>query len=331
MRRALKSDADAIIARIDEIKREPWLSESQRWWPDYLFHFTEIHNAVGLLTSGVLLARSELESQKQSFVDIASAEVISKTAPQYKDYVRLYFRPRTPTQYCNEGFRPVGQRRLNSHCPIPIVFLFDSKKTLTRKEAFFSKGNLGAGTPTGSSSDFFKLLPFKKVYHNGAFPEHERRTIVFHRNAETIIPKSLDLSDLRHIFCRSQAEYETLVRLLPWKILKKWKGVIRIDNKSLLFFRHWTFVTKASLSISEITLHFNPSIQTPGPFNANLKIEEVKTKTIYEWGDKKFNAKDSVTFNLSNLSKPEHYKISFFLDNHLAYQNIYLDESEIPF
>jgi len=34
-----KTDADKIIAHIQHIRTQPWLSEPQRWWPEFLFHF----------------------------------------------------------------------------------------------------------------------------------------------------------------------------------------------------------------------------------------------------------------------------------------------------
>ena len=118
-----KPDADKILAHIEFIKKQSWLTESQRWWPDHLFHFTDILNAVKILNDGVMFSRLQLEKNKELITDIASKKVIESTDLKWKNYVRLYFRPRTPTQYTNEGFRPKDQRKLESHCPVPI-FLF---------------------------------------------------------------------------------------------------------------------------------------------------------------------------------------------------------------
>lgn len=72
----------------------------------------------------MLLFRSKLEKNGSMAVDIASQKVIKSTASKWKDFVRLYFRPRTPMQYRNEGFRPKNQRELESHCPVPIIFKY---------------------------------------------------------------------------------------------------------------------------------------------------------------------------------------------------------------
>ena len=45
----LKPDADKIVAHIEELKKQRWLAKSQSWWPDHLFHFTDLLNAVNIL------------------------------------------------------------------------------------------------------------------------------------------------------------------------------------------------------------------------------------------------------------------------------------------
>lgn len=234
-----KPDAEKILAHVEHIKEQPWLTKSQQWWPDYLFHFTDILNAVKILNNGVMFSRLQLEKNKESITDIASKKVIESTDLKWKDYVRLYFRPHTPTQYNNEGFRPKEQRKLESHCPVPIFFIFDAKSIMTNQETLFSDGNLAAGARTGESSNFFLSLPFEKIYHDRSLcglSDREKRNIIFHRHAEVIIPKSLDLSSLKFIWCRSQAEYETLIHLLSPKIRQKWQKKIGVGNKPILFY-----------------------------------------------------------------------------------------------
>jgi len=151
---------------IDSIKNEKWLQN--KWWPNYLFHFTDISNAVKILTKEKFLSRSTLEKQG-NFKDIASSEVINNTREKWKEYVRLYFRPKTPTQYRNEGIRPAGKIELGAHCPVPIYFLFDSISILTKEDIYFTNGNLAAKgcNPKNDIKDF-ENLPFEKIYHNKA-------------------------------------------------------------------------------------------------------------------------------------------------------------------
>jgi hypothetical protein len=63
-------------------------------------------NAIKILESGQLLSRKKLIEAGEMITDNASAEVIDNTDEAWKGYVRLYFRPRTPTQHNNQGFRP---------------------------------------------------------------------------------------------------------------------------------------------------------------------------------------------------------------------------------
>ena len=93
-----KPDAEKILANVEHIKEQTWLTKSQQWWPDYLFHFTDILNAVKILNDGVMFSRLQLEKNKELITDIASKKVIESTDLKWKNHVRLYFRPRTPTQ-----------------------------------------------------------------------------------------------------------------------------------------------------------------------------------------------------------------------------------------
>ncbi len=333
MTTSLKQDAEKIVAHFRSIKEQAWLQESQRWWPGHLFHFTDLTNAVKILGDGKLVSRAELERTGGLVTDIASPEVISTTQPRWKEYVRLYFRPRTPTQYRNEGFRPVGQREMNAHCPVPVSFIFDAESILTRPETMFSAGNLAAGADTGNTAGYFQSLPFEKIYHDRSLwglSDSEWRKIIYHRHAEVIVPNYIDLSTLKLISCRSQAEFETLIYLLPWRVRRKWSRHIGVSRRSMLFFGKWPFLEKADLSRSSNAFSFNPSENT-GPFHAKIELTETKSKDIYSWEKNDFHASGTLSLDLSNLANPESYTVKFTLDGQLAYENRYLDESELPF
>lgn len=220
----LKPDKDTIEEFIFNLAKQRWLKRSARyWWPKCLFHFTDIRNVVGILKIGKLLSRNNAEKKGLMATDNASPEVIDGTDDWVKDYVRFYFRPRTPTQYRNEGIRPKSERMLGAHCPVPVFFIFKSMPILTQKGTRFSDGNLGSyHSSIGDSVEFLQNLPFKKIYHSGAYDKNVDSDIKFHRNAEVIVPNEIDLKFLHYIFCRSEAEKETLLNLLPEEIKKKW-------------------------------------------------------------------------------------------------------------
>jgi hypothetical protein len=65
---------------------------------------------------------------------------------------------------------------------------------------------------------------------------------VFRRNAEVLVPGSLPLDPaLKFIACRSAAERQTLLHLLPPNLRRQWAPRIRLGEQGL-FERKWTYV-----------------------------------------------------------------------------------------
>ena len=268
-----ESDISVIRQHIAELATKPWLDRTREWWPAYLFHCTDILNIVSILHQGEIVSRSRLTSVGQLPMDIASPAIIERTDRKWQDYVRLYFRPRTPTQHNNEGFRPVDQRERNSHCPVPVYFIFDALAVLSRSDSCFSDGNLGADNArVNGDVSFLKQIPFDLVYHDTWFGPAERAQIVHHRNAEVLVPQRMGLENLRYIVCRSDAEYKTLLHLLSPETLSRWLGKLGVMPNLQLFSRKWTFVEQVDMSTEKIVFRFNPDSYTPGPFGAHVEI-----------------------------------------------------------
>lgn len=333
----LKPGYERISQHIEFLSHCPWLAASQKFWPRYLFHFTDVINAKNILTDGALFSRQRLLDSGKLKTDIASPEIIKGTQQKWKEYVRLYFRPRTPTQYSNEGIRPKDKLEYGAHCPIPVAFIFDAKEILKLQSTSFSDGNLGSRKVTVDDAvDFYLSLPFNEIYHDTGLShlcERDKKSIIFHRHAEVIVPGKLDLSSLKYIICRSKAEYETLIQLLPGLKGLKWKDSISIDTCARFFFLEWIFVRKVHLSSSSVNFHFNPPSQDfySFPFHARLEIEEIDTDKKYFWEQKDFKIEKDLSFDLESLRCPDHYKISFFLDDNLIYRNTYQELLEILF
>ena len=331
-----KPDARIIARFLADLKKEAWLGTARRWWPDYVFHFTDIQNAVSILKTGVLLSRTEVEQRRLMSTDNASQEILGATEDEWKDYGRLYFRPRMPTQFRNEGFRPVGQRWQGAHCPVPVYFLFDSKSVLSRADSQFTDGNLASGPIVFSDGADLEQIPFQSVYHDGRFEPQERDSIVFHRHAEVIVPKQMDIGALRYIVCRSQAEYETLLHLLPQSTLMRWRRIIRRDNQTRLFFKRWTYVESVELDSSYVVFHLSKAHQRKahqhldrGTFKADVSIlDTLSGKSLGNWSDQEFMARGSLSLNLSNGPCGD-YSVRLWLDRHLAYADRY-QEDDLP-
>ena len=270
----------------------------------------------------MLLGRAQAQRSGSLRVDIAAPDIIDRTGTEWQDYVRLYFRPRTPTQYRNEGFRPVAKLELEAHCPVPIYLLFDAYEILSRQDSLFTEGNLAAGTEPMRSVVDLTRMPFELIYHDTRFEPQERSQIVFHRNAEVLIPQRLGIRNVKLILCRSQAEYETLRNLLPQRAWDRWAGKVGVVPRLNLFHGKWSFVEQVELSDESVQFRFNQATTTPGPFAARVAISVLPTTRSqrYRWSDDEFMANDVLNISLSKVGNPTDYSVSLYLDDHLAFE-----------
>jgi len=301
------------------------------WWPQYVYHFTDVHNAVNILKLGYLYSRNEAEKRSVMAIDNASPEVIQQTQPEHFNFVRLYFRPRTPTQYMNEGIRPRNQRELGgAHCPVPVFFCFDALTVLALDDTEFSNGNMGSSRAEHSRErDFFFRIPFDFVYHNRWFPPEDRDEIVFRRNAEVLVPEALVLEPaLKFIACRSAAERQTLLNLLPLGLANQWASRIRL-GVSALFERQWTYVEEVITVDNAVTFRFNPNTRTPGPFTVSFSYQEDGTENIRSWQGVKEQLNRDLTFRFQQ-SGDRWGTATLRLDDSLAFVGLLMFE-EIPF
>ena len=317
-----KAELAKLRDHIDQLKNATWIDPARSWWPRYLFHCTELLNVASILKSGKLLSRTEAERAGRLPVDIAAPDIIERTDAEWHDYVRLYFRPRTPTQYRNEGFRPASRVELGAHCPVPVYLLFSAYQVLGRRDSLFTEGNLATGVQPGRTIGQLGEMPFELIYHDTRFEPQDRSTIVFHRNAEVLIPQRLSLSNVRHILCRSQAEYETLRNLLPSRIWDRWAGKVGVVPQLNLFHYRWSFVEQVELADDHVLFRFNQATETPGPFCARVAIDVTSAEgsSRYRWARDEFMVHDVLRLSLDKIGNPTDYSVSLYLDDHLAYK-----------
>ena len=323
-----KPDARGIARFLSDLKKTEWLGSARRWWPDYVFHFTDLQNAVSILKTGALFSRVEAQRRGLMGNDNASQDVLGGTDVEWMDYVRLYFRPRTPTQANNEGIRPEKQKLQGAHCPVPIYFLFDSKSVLSRIDSQFTDGNLASRIASVySSASDLASLPFRRIYHDKA--EWNNRQIVFNQNAEVIVPNQMGLEALKYIVCRSQAEYETLLHLLPQSTLRRWERSIIKDNQTRLFFKRWAYVQSVELSSSRIEFNFNDFPQIAEPFQIHASISDTVSEKRFIWADSSFSADGALPLDLTEIGPLSDYSVHLTLDRNIAYANRY-QEYDLP-
>ena len=285
------------------------------------------------MSDGYLISREQLVSAGKQFFSSASSGVLNRTPNTVKDCVRLYFRPLTPTQYHSEGIQPsqkLGRSKYpEAHCPIPIFFLFDSGEILTRSDCQFSDGGLGSMGQVYNTACELMNLPWTKIYHTGWFNPNDpsQSNIAFHRNAEIIIPKKLDLSALRSIHCRSVAEKETLLHLLDSDLRVKYGSIITASTRRTLFNRRHTFIENVRLSTSLASFQFSPDTKSPGPFNIKVSILDLARGVTHRW--ESVNAASGL-INVPIKEPISNYEIRLHLDNILVYANVF-EELDIPF
>lgn len=271
-----KTGSNKILRFLDELKQEWWIGHGDReWWVDYLFHFTDIRNAVSILDGGYLLSRNAARQQNSGFVDAASPKVITWTEnhlPILLDCVRFYFRPLNATTYIMEGFKP---GRNTAHCPVPVYLLFDMREIITNKSTYFSDGNLASQeSKLFAKQEYFRQLDFALIYNDKY--EWQSKKYKRARQAEVIYPVKVTLDHLKYIWCRSPAEYETLRNLLPLEVWSRWKDRVKYSHPHKVFNKFWLHVEEVKLSKERINILFNTPRETNdfGPFEIRVDIDD---------------------------------------------------------
>jgi hypothetical protein len=293
----------------DEIRQhiERWSAQlgDRHWWPRFVYHFTDVRNAASIITTGYLYSRLEAERLGLMQVDNASPQIIAQTRTEHKQYARLYFRPRTPTQYRNEGIRPTGQRELGgAHCPIPVYFCFGALEVLGQDDTEFSDGNMGSDRAQHRCDrEFFLSIPFSLVFHHGPIPPSEVQEVKFRRHAEVLVPHGLALTpDLKFVVCRSVAERQTLLHLLPPELRATWAPTIRLGHQGL-FERKWTYVEDVLAVGDSVVFTFNPSTQTAGPFQVSFIYTERGGHVSREWHGQRPTVNSRLRFRVPGASQ----------------------------
>lgn len=139
------------------------------WWPRFAFHYTDVKNAVSILSSGYLYSRVNAARHGVMQNDNASRQVIDMTDNNVTSMVRFYFRPLTPTQYYNEGYKHPALRYdhdENANVPVPIFLLFDLEAVLKIPGVQFSEtSQAGHGSLRYSGEEAFSRLNFDYIYY----------------------------------------------------------------------------------------------------------------------------------------------------------------------
>ena len=207
---------------------------------------------------------------------------------------------------------------------MPIYFLLNATYILNRSDSRFTARNAAADPPLLSTPAELSGLPFNLIYHDSYLSSEEKNTVVSHRNAEVLVSDRLDLNAVWRIACRSQAEYQTLLHLLPQGGYTRWAD--RITVWPALFFREWTYVHNVVLGPEWAECRFNPGRRTPGPFKARAEI--LTTSRSVQWSEEEYWAREPLRLNWGDL-EPD-YALHLYFDDSLAFADRFQEE-ELPF
>lgn len=281
----------------DEIinKNKDMLPSEYKWWATHAFHFTALDNAISILKSGVLYSRIKAEQNSLMHNENASRAVISMTDFEVLSYVRFYFRPLTPTQYHNEGYKH-PQLRYDSqgaNISIPVFFVFRLNSLLAdNKTAFSCKSKAGHNDEVLAGVEEFAGLNFEQIYASSYMTNSEEEKK--YRQAEILYPDAYKIDDsLEVILCRSEVERNTLLKKLKEedsKIYEKYKTLIKIGKRNV-FQNNGFFVKSVSYCDGRLDIFFNDSINKIRYTDRQMRRNEVtellplQAEYIFEWKD----------------------------------------------
>ena len=327
----LKEDAKDIYDFIAGLSRSLSLDPARRWWPRWLYRSDHIENAARILNTGVLLSRAAAESQGVIVKDSGSREHLRTLTPVQRQYVRLYFRPRTPTQFINEGIRPAERIQYDAHMPVPVYLLF-SPSLLMEDGISYTRGRLTPHAETGDTADFLRSIPFKDVYHDTGVggPGSTRRPDILHaRNAEVLIRHTLPLDRLKRIVCRSIPERDTLITLLDARVRDRWIGNIIVDEGALrIFNRRTIYIQKVVLSSTTSSFDFYSDIEAGwrGPFHLHIAWNPHN----WSYSDDGFVVSPgALTIRLPRPS--DFYRVRITMNGDLVYLGAFEPRENLPF
>lgn len=279
---AEKADAAHIRSYLQE-RKVRLLTEHPnipRWWPNYAYHFTDIQNAAQIIGKARVYSRRRAVEQGLMTVENADTDVIRRSPELTETSARFYFRPKTPTQYHNEGVRPESNRSSHkAHCPVPVFFLFPLGDVLVRQGTLFTDtAAYWDEVNVWESLDELKKMNWADIYSAGSMQADRRNEITGFRRAEILVPEFLPLEGVHRIICRTPAERDTLLNLLDRGNRDTWRPRIEISEANLrnLYEARWVYLESVHWIDKGLLFKFNPCAVT-----LTLRVEI----TNYETGE----------------------------------------------
>ena len=329
-----------------EIIRENCENHSSvSWWPKFAYHYTDIQNVVSILSSGYLYSRINAEKLNLMRNDNASRQVIDMTNTATVSCVRFYFRPLTPTQYYNEGFKHQKLRYdndinadvpVNANVPVPIFLLFDLESLLSMENTLFSeKAQSGNGAPLYHSVEDFQHFNFDEIYNNEYITDHEQ---IRYRHAEILYPDCFSIDPcLKAILCRNNVERTMLLNLLEEKDKKafyKYKQIIKVCRTDM-FESNGLFVTEMSYHNGVASINFSDSYAKKSYIsymknkNSVSVLDEIDAKIKFDWVNSRrllYNKEVKLKLDYENVASISFRGLPFIKDATTIKMEFFMDD-----
>lgn len=212
----------------------------KRKWPRYLFRHEPVESALAILKVGLLMSRTAACALGPLANDIAPADIIHNRDDAHS-CVRMYFRPRTPTQFHIEGIRKSEDFYRGKHAGFLVMLVFDAEAVLTLPGTRFSTGNMQSLQSEVVSGDVgFDALDFSGIYHDEAYlSDDEKRK----RCAEVLATNPLDVGqNLRAIVVRTDADVMAMKYFLMRDGLERYISLVKKSEGTGVFFHYFTAV-----------------------------------------------------------------------------------------
>lgn len=241
-------------------------SAQRAFWLRFLYHATHVTNAVDIVQAGSLSCREG----GHKFHDVANQGALAAYEGSHQ-FARLYFRPKNNYHIRTEGIKVLcDPYRQPQHASIPVMFLFDAVKVLSRPGTLFTAGNIQrVRNSEMSSDDEFQALDFSAIYHDDAVTPDNRDHIQDRRMAEVMVPQNLPLAEsLEWIVFRTSSDMRTFDHLLkqvggkcPYP-----KGTEKVPQS---IFMHWgLYISELSFVEDKLIMNFHLPTRTRPPGNA---------------------------------------------------------------
>ncbi len=339
---------------IDIIRENTERHSPVSWWPRFAYHYTDVTNAVSILKSGYLYSRTDASQLNVMMNDNASRQVISMTDSGVVSKVRFYFRPLTPTQYYNEGYKHPALRYdgdENANVPVPVFLLFDLEKLLALPGVEFSEtSQAGHGAKAFSGVEAFSKLNFDYIYDN-SFDNFEATKA--YRHAEIVHPNSMPIDAcISNILCRSNLERTTLLNLLKEEsplAFEKYKNVIKVYKQDT-FENNGLFLSECVYHKNTVSISFSDTyagkryiermmekndIKELSPVKVTVWLKWFNSRTVYNQQSIEFaidiRRPGRLTIaDLPSVPQAKEIGIKVYLDDKLVcYTNQLLDSAEL--